>query len=300
MNIRFLKNNDINTYKWDKCISKSINANASVFSWYLDIVNPTWGALVMDDYLAVMPLPIRESYGIKFLQNPPFSEEYTIYAKIPPDKNLQLKFTEKLISRFKYINIKLDIPKFEHQNFKYKTQYFLELDLIHPYKSLKSKFSKNLSEQIKQSDNACHFINDILPNNIINAVLSSYPNYNTRKLDILRMLISNLMRKGAAHIIGAYNKHNELVGIICFAVTHAKARLFFTWEHPDFKNIYPLTGLINFYIKSNNETNLTVQFPTADNSEDSKLFSEFSNSQFTFYQIKNKKYAFMWSVLKRK
>ena len=56
MKIYYLKNKDIDLDKWNECIKNSFNGIVYAYSWYLDIVNEEWEALVDENYTRVMPL----------------------------------------------------------------------------------------------------------------------------------------------------------------------------------------------------------------------------------------------------
>ena len=56
--IQYLKNKEIDFKKYDACIAAAINSRIYAYSWYLNIVADNWDALVLNDYEAVMPLPI--------------------------------------------------------------------------------------------------------------------------------------------------------------------------------------------------------------------------------------------------
>ena len=68
--IQFVKYQNIDFVKWDKCIEKSINGNIYAKTWYLNIVCEVWHALVLDDYIAVMPLPSYKKWGISYISQP--------------------------------------------------------------------------------------------------------------------------------------------------------------------------------------------------------------------------------------
>ena len=71
--IKFYKHKDIDLFKWDECIGSSINRRVQAFSWYLNVVtNNSWDALVLGDYDAVLPLPYRFKYGLKYIYMPYF------------------------------------------------------------------------------------------------------------------------------------------------------------------------------------------------------------------------------------
>lgn len=81
--IKHFKHNQIDKKKWDKCISNSKENIIYAFSWYLDCVSPFWEAFILEDnneYLAVMPLPVKKKYGISFLQVPLFVQQLGIFS----------------------------------------------------------------------------------------------------------------------------------------------------------------------------------------------------------------------------
>ncbi len=81
--MQHFKHNQIDKKKWNKCISNSKENIIYAFSWYLDCVSPFWEAFILEDnneYLAVMPLPVKKKYGISFLQVPLFVQQLGIFS----------------------------------------------------------------------------------------------------------------------------------------------------------------------------------------------------------------------------
>ena len=78
LKLRLLKNDSIyketnlDVDKYDACIENSIQSRIYAFSWYLDIVADNWDVLVLDDYKAVMPIPWKKKYFIKYIAQPLF------------------------------------------------------------------------------------------------------------------------------------------------------------------------------------------------------------------------------------
>ncbi|WP_373942482.1 hypothetical protein OEG92_04340 [Polaribacter sejongensis] len=70
--IQYVKRKDLNILKYDACIENSIQSRIYAFSWYLDIVADNWDVLVLGDYKAVMPLPWKQKYFIKYITQPFF------------------------------------------------------------------------------------------------------------------------------------------------------------------------------------------------------------------------------------
>lgn len=59
--IKHHRAHEIDRERWDECIRKSFNGIIYAYSWYLDIVCPSWEALIEGDYKIVMPLSIGKN-----------------------------------------------------------------------------------------------------------------------------------------------------------------------------------------------------------------------------------------------
>ena len=78
--IRFVKRKNLDVLKYDYCIENSIQSTIYAYSWYLDIVADNWSILVLNDYEAVMPVPWRRKFGVKFIAQPPFCQQLGIFS----------------------------------------------------------------------------------------------------------------------------------------------------------------------------------------------------------------------------
>lgn len=77
--IHFVSYKNLDYQKWDKCIDDSINGTFYPKSWYLDIVCEQWNALVLNDYEAVMPLPSRKKWGVKYIYQPFLCQQLGVF-----------------------------------------------------------------------------------------------------------------------------------------------------------------------------------------------------------------------------
>ena len=80
--IKHLRHNEVDKKKWDDCIDNAFNGIIYAYSWYLDIVCPTWDALIEDDYEKVMPLTHNNKLGISYLYPPLFTQQLGVFSKI--------------------------------------------------------------------------------------------------------------------------------------------------------------------------------------------------------------------------
>jgi hypothetical protein len=85
--IRHLARQAIDTVRWDRCVSASGQGIAFGYSRYLDLMADDWDGLVVGDYEAVLPLPARKKFGVRYGYPPRFMGPNPVYClpgTIPP------------------------------------------------------------------------------------------------------------------------------------------------------------------------------------------------------------------------
>lgn len=73
--IQILSSKNIHRFKWDGCIKNSENGVIYALSIYLDSMADNWSGIVMGDYEAVMPVPWRKKWGIRYTYDVPFIQQ---------------------------------------------------------------------------------------------------------------------------------------------------------------------------------------------------------------------------------
>lgn len=80
MKILHLRHNQIDRIKWDSTIAQSLCDLPYAYSWYLDVVCPMWEALATEDYAYVMPLPLKQKRGIRYLIHPIWVQQLGVFS----------------------------------------------------------------------------------------------------------------------------------------------------------------------------------------------------------------------------
>lgn len=139
--IQYIKRKDLDINKYDDCVENALQSKIYAFSWYLDLVTDNWDVLVLDDYNAVMPIPWRKKYGIKYMYPPFWIIELGVFSRLKVDENL---FLTKLFGAFNFVdtrtNTKNSFSKFTTYQKKRDIQI---LDIQLPYKSIIDNFRKD-------------------------------------------------------------------------------------------------------------------------------------------------------------
>ncbi len=225
--IQWLSHHQINFSRWEECVRSSPNGMVNVLPWYLNIAVPGWGALVLNDYEAVMALPIKHKKGIPFLYNPNFVRQLGIFSS--------RKLTTKEIHDFH----KEAIKRVPYYSF-FSTQESSEgISQQRVFQSLflneKLEMNENTKRNIKKASKlALQWDENLSSSDVMSVYLQNRGgaiNHTEHDLKIMRQLMKQglVLKQGKA--VGFRNEKGELL----------TAAYFFFFE----KTIYYLIGSVN-------------------------------------------------------
>jgi len=225
MLIKYIQREHLDEEKYNNCIENSIQSNSYAFSWYLDIVCDNWDVLVLDDYEAVMPIPWRKKYGIKYVYPPLWVLQLGVYSNEAINEN---EFLTHLFSTFKFVELRMNT----HNNFELYSE-FLQLKqcqklvLNTTYSSILSKYRKDRKKDLQKAARA-----DLIekwndhPSNLVqlfkNNIGKRTPNIKENDYKNLEKLIAICIEKKMGEILAVYDKENKLVASV-FLLKHKKS-----------------------------------------------------------------------------
>jgi len=90
--VKHLLHHQIDMHKWDELIRNTSNADPFLLSSWLNLVEPSWSALIADDYAAVFPLFIQKKGFWNFFDLPNFVQKISIYGDISHQRELEIAF----------------------------------------------------------------------------------------------------------------------------------------------------------------------------------------------------------------
>ena len=161
--IQFHRHTEIDKVAWDLCINQSAEASIYAQSWYLDVVNPGWSALVKDDYTAIFPLTNRKKWGIKYLYQPAFTQQLGMFSTEKTDERLLSAFLLAIPESYKLVEIQLNTENsgsFIPSPFEAKEKITHHLNLAPTFDELKKNISENTKRNIKLFEKSDHGINN--------------------------------------------------------------------------------------------------------------------------------------------
>jgi len=250
--IKYLIHSELDKQKWDDCIARSCNTLVYAYSWYLDVVNPSWEALVEDDYKAVMPLTWRKKMGVRYLFQPAFTQKMGVFSPDGVSAARLDSFIAKAKSLFSFAEINLNadntlpaLPR--HANY--------ELNLDADYSQIVANYHDNTRRNLSKAQKNGLVVRDDVD---INKVIELFdtdrrlllPSFDTSSYEVLRALSSVALGKGKAFVKGVYETGGNLVSAALFVSDGHTLTFLFSGNSAEGKRLQAMTFLVDSVIKN--------------------------------------------------
>jgi hypothetical protein len=284
--IQFLKHSEIDKKKWNACIDASPNGLIYALSWYLDIVNPGWDALVEGDYDTVMPLPVRKKYGYTYLIQPFLTQQLGIISKILPDEKKVNEFLNIISEKYRYININLNQSNYcTNQNFHIISRANHELNLAHSFIETEKNYSRRTKRNIKNADNFNFSIVDNISANEFTKFKAVYskPSLNKYHKNMIESIVGQTLSNSTGTVLATKSQNGEIVAAAYYL--KYKNRIYFsiTVSSELGKTTSAMHLILNKIIEDNSETNKILDF-TGSNLKGVAYFNEGFGAKPSQYQ----------------
>lgn len=300
--ITCIKRKDLDVKKYDECIEQSLQSNIYGFSWYLDIVANNWDVLVLDDYLAVMPIPWRKKYFIKYVYPPFWMLQLGIYSKEIVDEN---EFLIHLLDKYKYVDLRLN-SKNSFGMFKgfFKESKFQALSLEHNYVTIFNNYKKERKKDLqkakrfdlieKWNDNTSSLIR-LFKDNVGKRTL----NIKEKDYKVLENLLCKCIENKKGELVSIYDKNNLLVAS-AFFLKHKK-EITILVSSTDFKNRKngANTFLIDRAIFKYQKNFKTFNFGGSSIVSVASFFNSFNANTTSYNTLKVNKLPYLYRLFKR-
>jgi hypothetical protein len=291
MEIKYLKQKEIDIKKWDKCISGSINGLVYAYSWYLDVVNENWEALVYGDYEMVMPLTNNRKFGINYLYQPAFTQQLGIFSLKQLSEEIVREFIKAIPRKYKFVEINLN--KFNvissQNNIKVQQKITYELELIRDYENIFRHYKKNTIRNIRKATKSkVAVVQGLQPNQVINLITSSgnKQGYSENEINIIRRLIAASARKSSGLLYGAYSQYNNLCAAGLFVYSNSKACFILSVANDEAKQNGAMFLLIDEFIKQFASRNMILDFEGSMIDGIARFYAGFGAQAYNYPAIK--------------
>jgi len=286
MQLTHIEHNNIDLQKWNTCIKNACNSLVYAESWYLDIVSPSWEALILGDYEYVMPLPVKRKFGIPFLVQPPLTQQLGVFSKNIIEDNMIEQFIKEIPYRSYHLN-------FNEQNplRKGALQPNFVLNLNKDEQTIISKYSTNTKRNIKKARQSnIEIKTDLSAKEFLTFYCSTKKNYPVDPEAKVKKLIEESFKREKATLYGAYNVKNELVSTLC--LLHSPQRLIYLLpvSNEEGKERLAMFGMVDKIIQDYLNSNFLLDFYGSNVKSIARFYESFGAEINYYYTIKH------WSI----
>jgi hypothetical protein len=174
--LQYLERHQIDTIQWDRCIAGATNGLIYGYSWYLDHMAHNWDALVWNNYQAVMPLPFKKKWGIRYVTTPPFVQRLAVFGNEVPAQVIQA-FYQEAGRRFSYIDL-MTAEAMDEKNWQSTVRQNLVIDLSPGYEAISAGYTDECKSNIRKSvQRGCRFTTSIDIEQVIRLYRDMYGQY---------------------------------------------------------------------------------------------------------------------------
>jgi hypothetical protein len=305
--IRYIAHNQIDTQRWDECISQSPDGLVYAWSWYLDVVHPGWEALVEDDYDAVMPLAGGKKFGINYLFQPFFTQKFGVFGKKEVSKEKIEEFLAAIPEKFKFAEFRIN-AFINPEGFQNAIHHNIELDLSEKYEVLAEKYNSNTKRNLaKAKKEKLQIIENAEPLAITELFRKNrgkkIEKWGDKEYNRLLNLVEAAKKHDSCLVLGVQNTDNQLVAGAFFMISHKKIVFLFSGADELNKEIHGLTFLLDFVIEKYSGTDYILDFEGSDNEGLARFYKGFGGKEIFYSELNfnklNKFSNFALKILKR-
>lgn len=286
--IRFLKHDTIDRVKWDNCIDNAINGNLNSHSWFLDIVNPGWCALIENDYENVFPLSVRSRAGFAYIMQPYFTQQLGLFSKTKLTPEKVTEFLNSIPSGFRYIDFNLNSSNRIEGDERLNDMSNFELDLSPEYAEISSHYQINLQRNLKKARlNKFTLTKLVKPEDMISLFRENKGqdllHLKSEQYQLIQQIANQSLKTGAGKIWGVHDEFNQLIAAALWVHSHQKAIFLFSALSQSGKKLNAMPWLIDSFISEHARNALVLDFEGSNDPGLARFYRSFGAKE-VFYQ----------------
>lgn len=292
MAIHYLERHEIDTEKWDSCLaSNPVTDSFFARSWYLDVACEQWGALVLDDYVSLMPLPWRKKHGIHYVYPPFFLPRLGVFGKDSAANELKT-WLDAIPEKFRWIDIVLHEQHQQIDNtYKCILHSTYALDCSLPYEEIQKNYHKNHKRNCqKASEEDLMIVNNFFYEEAINLFRENQAKlfkvgYQQADYVCLTKILKRLSEQQQLEQWGVTDANGRLCATAFFPFLNGKYYFLFSGRNSDSTRSRAMFFLIDKFIQQHAGKYCMLDFNGSDNVQVAKFYAGFGAVEKSFCQL---------------
>ncbi len=288
MEIKYTTYKNIDKAKWDQCILNATNHLIYAEAWYLDMVCPeNWDALILNDYEAVMPLPLKSKMGLTYIQQPIWTQQLGVFYTLKITEQLTTAFLQATPKKMAMVSLNLNESNLV-SDLELAVKTNLIVDLNSSLETLQSKFSTNTKRNSNKANKAGLIVDleskdinrfiDFFKSNIQNPI-SEY-HYNTLS-KLVEFAVNN--NKG---FIALVKLDNEIVAASFILKSNNRLIYRTGTSNPKGKELKAMFLLVNKLIQQYADSNYMLDFEGSELEGVARFYKGFGAANVPYYYYK--------------
>ena len=259
--IKRITRKKLDVEKYTNCLNNAVNYRIYAEYWYLDtLVGDNWDCYVLNDYVAIMPLPYTKKIGVKFITQPIYCQQLGVFHDQNFSKEIFEQFEKKLHKNlvraysFNEENTELFRPKGTQ-----KVNFILNLN--RPYIQISENYTLKRNKELRRTSKMSLEINEV--NNLQNFQLlkDKYEYIHTHKLEKkYKPIFENLLKNGTLRIFDIFSKEQILIGSQAMLFSENRIICLSFARNKEQEKHNTSAYILDYIIKNNAEKDLIFDF----------------------------------------
>ena len=290
--IRYLSYEEIDKVAWDRCIEESNDRIIYALSWYLDrMTDGRWDALVMDDYRAVFPLPVRKKMGIRYVYTPFFIQRLGIFASEDVSPAMAENILFHLPADIRLVELQTSqFPMKEEPALRMIPLNNYELSLQDSYDEIRKRYSDNHQRNLNKALKHEFLIQETShPEALIQCFRAGkgkeIRHWKERDYQRFSALCSDGRNHAEVRIPVINNKEGELIAGAVFFIDGGRAIMIFSAAAPQAKSSGAMVSVIDYFIREHAGQDLILDFEGSENPGLARFYAGFGSVSVPYQRI---------------
>lgn len=279
--LKFLRRVEIDNTWWDALVNQCHNPSVMAFSWYLDIVcSKRWSAIVDEEKGIIMPLPVRDKWGIKYVFQPKFIQQLGVFSKVPLSEEEFNACLEAIPKQIKWVNYNLNAQNvYKRPNLIQELQTNVMLHLSKSIDELRDGYRMNTKRNVRKSfSHPVSMVYDCETDDIIKLFKQNKGQeisaFSESDYVMLTKILEELKKRELLLSWGAH-VHDKLAAGAFFVKNFNKYVFLFSGQNDEGRANQALTFIIDNFIEQHAKEDLYLDFEGSTNPNLARYYKGF-------------------------
>ena len=293
LHFQLIKGYEIDKTQWDNCVHQSQCGFIYGQSFYLNAICPQWAGLIGHNYDWVLPIISNKKFGFSYLYQPPFAQQFGVYAK----PGVEIPFQEIiswLKAKYKFWEINWNaatVALLKDEPLTQNPAANFILDLSNDYKSIAQNYHNDLVKNLKKSE---QFSLQYFPTNGFSISVDLYkqhygnrtPNVTPKDYNNFKKLCHFAQQNNMLYCRNAVNKQGEILSTAILLFDGSRLYNMMNTTTESGRKMSSNHFLIDSILREFSKSDLVFDFEGSDLPGVRSFYKNFGAANEPYFQLK--------------